>query len=44
MGGLPYFARAVSYKHKMFIKLTTGVKAAKLLSSSSLILHQNELA
>jgi hypothetical protein len=35
MDGAAYFARAVSYKCKMFMKLTTGVNAIKLFSSLS---------
>jgi len=31
--GLAYFARAVSYAHKMFMKFATGVSVIKLFLS-----------
>jgi hypothetical protein len=34
MFGPAYFPRAVSYEHKMLMKLTTGANVAKLFSSS----------
>jgi hypothetical protein len=41
--GAPYFARAVSYVCKMFIKSTTGAKVIKLFPSLTILLRQNKL-
>jgi hypothetical protein len=37
MNGPAYFVKAVSYKHKMFMKLTTGVYAIRLFSLSLMV-------
>jgi hypothetical protein len=42
MNGLAYFVKTVSYKHRMFMKMTTGVHAIRLFSLS-LIVRLNKL-
>jgi hypothetical protein len=40
MGSATYFARAVSYTHEMFTKLTTGDILIKPFFSSSLLVRE----